>query len=148
MPHNTNIVIKNDSTSQSIDTTNKRIYDNINQTSNYIPNSLKQKTDNINQTIRYMLKQTEPQDETSGDYSEWYKSLERREPSEESLQPIQESGNNPGFLDWLVNLTLPNPPPSSNPSIPSASVPSSPSESPPPSDLELTQQQIRERSRS
>lgn len=121
IPHDTNIVIKNDATSETTDRNN-----NVNQTSKYIPNSLKQKTDNINQTVRYILKDLRPQDVSSGDYQDWYDSLLRREPSIESLPEI-EPGNNTGLFDWLINLTTPNPP--SNPSAPSPSI-QSPSEAP------------------
>ena len=128
IPHDTNIVIQNDATSQTVDKTN-----NINQTSTYIPNSLKQKTDNINQTVRYMLKDITPQDELSRDYQDWYDSLRRVEPTQEV-----EPDTNPGLFDWLINLALPNPPeipstppsnPSQPPSVPSPSI-QSPSEAP------------------
>ena len=71
--------------------------------------------------------------------------------SQESVQQIEEQDEQPGFFDYLIGLTLPRMqiPSSSKPSVPSASLPpSSPSISPPASDIELTQQQIRERSRS
>lgn len=126
IPHDTNIIIKNDSISETVNT-----YDNINQTSNYIPNSLKQKTDNINQTVRYMLKDISKQDDTPDDYQDWYDSL-KKQPTE-----VQEPENNPGLFNWLIRLALPDPqptnqpdPPSVPPSVPSASI-QSPSESPP-----------------
>ena len=72
--------------------------------------------------------------------------------SQESPEQIQEQQDeHPSFLDYLIGLTLPRMqiPLSSKPSVPSATPPpSSPSESPPPSNVELTEQQIRERSRS
>jgi len=117
MPHDTDVTIKNDSTSQTIDAIN-----NINQTSSYIPSSLKQKADNINQTVRYILKDISPQSESAGDYSEWYQSLERQEPP----QQIETPNDNPGLLNWLINLALPNPPPSNPPSIPPSLPPSIP----------------------
>lgn len=138
MKHNKDIKNKNNAFAGIISTNNKKLYDSIIQTSSYIPSSLKEKSDNINQTVRFMLKQIKPQDESEGDYDDWYKSLRKKDPSRESLPPI----NDPD---------PPEEPPisiASPPSIPSASIPSSPSESPPPSDIELTQQQIRERSRS
>jgi hypothetical protein len=124
LPHNENIVIHNDATSTTVNKNN-----NINQTSKYIPNSLKEKADNINQTVRYMLKDISPEDEHSGDYTDWYESLNKKQPE------VQQPDNNPGLFDWLIGLVstdplsnqLDNP---SNPSVPSASI-QSPSESPP-----------------
>ena len=151
MKHIEDIQIKNDATSNQIKTEDKNIYDNSNQTSSYIPNSLKSKSDNINQTVRYMLKQIDPQKESEGDFKDWYAGLDKKSSSRESLPQVVDPDNNPRYVDYLIGLTLPRMqiPSSSNPSVPTATLPpSSPSISPPASDIELTQQQIRERSRS
>lgn len=139
MPNDKNIKNKNDGFAGII-SKSKNTYDSIIQTSNYIPSSYKEKSDNINQTVRYMLKQIKPQDETEGDYTEWYSSLNKKNPSHESLPPVITS-NNPETPPHQQSI-------SSNPSVPSASIPSSPSGSPPASEIELSPQQIRERSRS
>ena len=147
--------MKNDKTIKSkndgfagIISKSKNTYESIIQTSNYIPSSYKEKSDNINQTVRYMLKQIKTQDETEGDYTQWYSSLNKN-PSQESLPPVG-TGNNPGFIRRLFISTTPPQQQSisSLPSVPSATIPSSPSGSPPASEIELTPQQIRERSRS
>ena len=153
MPNNKKIINKNNAFAGIISTDDKNKYDSIVQTSSYIPSSLKQKSDNINQTVRYMLKTFESPIQTPVQTPiPTPPESPTPTPSEESIPPIDE-GNppRPGLIDWLVSLTLPNPPASisSKPSVPSASPPpSSPSESPPPSEIELTEQQIRERSRS
>ena len=153
MPNTKKIINKNDAFAGIQSTMDKNKYDTIVQTSSYIPSSLKQKSDNINQTVRYMLKTFESPIQTPVQTPiPTPPESPTPTPSEESIPPIDE-GNppRPGLIDWLVSLTLPNPPASisSKPSVPSASPPpSSPSESPPPSEIELTEQQIRERSRS
>ena len=87
----------------------------------------------------------------AGDFTDWYAGLDKKSSSRESLPQVVDPDNNPRYIDYLIGLTLPRMqiPSSSNPSVPSATLPpSSPSISPPASDIELTQQQIRERSRS
>ena len=98
-----------------------------------------------------MLKQIDPQKESESDFTDWYAGLDKKSPSRESLPQVVDPDNNPSYIDYLIGLTVPRMqiPSSSNPSVPSATLPpSSPSISPPASDIELTQQQIRERSRS
>ena len=135
MENDKDIPIKNDSTSKNILTSSEKIQDNMNQTSKYIPNSLKDKSDNINQTVRYMLKNIEPEKESEGgDYQEWYDSLNKKPPEDQEPED-QEPDNTPGFFNWLIGLTVAEPPPSDPPSLEPPSVPSvsiqSPSEQPP-----------------
>ena len=152
MPNNKKIINKNNAFAGIISTDDKNKYDNIVQTSSYIPSSLKQKSDNINQTVRYMLKKVESPIQTPITTPiPTPPETPTPIPSEESIPPIDEGHPpRPGLIDRLIRLTLPKSPESiSKPSVPSASPPpSSPSGSPPASEIELTEQQIRERSRS
>jgi hypothetical protein len=151
MKHDEDIPIKNDATSNQIKTKDENIDDNSNQTSSYIPNTLKKKSDNINQTVRYMLKTLVSPIQTPIPSAVQSSSNTKKDTSQESVQQIEEQDEQPSFFDYLIGLTLPRmqTPASSKPSVPSATPPpSSPSGSPPASDIELTQQQIRERSRS
>jgi hypothetical protein len=61
---------KNDATSETIESKDNELKDNISQTSRYIPGSLKRKSDNINQTVRYMLKKFENPVPTPSEHSE------------------------------------------------------------------------------
>ena len=119
---NTKYKDKDDATSKTIETKNKELNDNENQTSTYI-GSWKKKSDNINQTVRYMLKTFESPIQTPIP-SPIPSANPTPTPSQEEL-PIYNPG--PGWLNWLFPvIPLPSdigsdPRPPSKPSVPSAS---------------------------
>ena len=125
---------KDDATSKTIETKNKELNDNMNQTSTYI-GSFKKKSDNINQTVRYMLKTFESPIQTPNP-TPIPSAIPTPTLTQEELPTYDPE---PGWLSWLFPIIpLPSDPgsdprPPSKPSVPSASSLGirSPTQSPP-----------------
>jgi len=115
---NTKYKDKDDATSKTIETKNRELNDNENQTSTYI-GSWKKKSDNINQTVRYMLKTFESPIQTPIPSP-----IPSATPTQEDLPTYDPE---PGWLSWLFPvIPLPSDPgsdprPPSKPSVPPAS---------------------------
>jgi hypothetical protein len=126
---NTKYEDKDDATSKTIETKNRELNDNENQTSTYI-GSWKKKSDNINQTVRYMLKSFESPIQTPRPTP-----IPSANPTP-TQEEIPTYDPEPGWLSWLFPvIPLPSdigsdPRPPSKPSVPSASI-RSPTASPP-----------------
>ena len=120
---------KNDATSETIQTGDDELKDNVNQTAiRYIPGSLKKKSDNINQTVRFELLSIQSPIPTP-DPTPMPSANPTPTPTEVELPeiPTHDSPDPPWWYglffgpDDEVPIAYPDPP-SGPPSVPSASV--------------------------